>query len=286
MRRLAVLLVPLAMLTGCFFPVYYPDAPRYDYGYVASPEGSARAYFEPTEPVVVAEPPPPPPGAPNDDDATMVKLRRDRDAAQKALDDYAAERRRRRLVPVARPPRAAPPARVPMRGVTDLGLSLGARALDDPIDDSSVMATFVLGVSHRFAGSHAALDLGLGYAGFVETDDVADRYFSTFEASAGLRLIVASVDRGLPSGYRAFYIGGGVMTVEADDTFEPFAGESVSDTDSATGTYACAGIRFSGAGTGCCDFEVRQVDGTSYSTFGTERSSDGIEFLLRLSTSF
>jgi len=295
MSRLAVLLGPLAMLTGCFYPVYYPDAPRYDYGYVASPDAPARAYFEPTEPVAAPEPPPPPPPAaaavseapPIENDATIVKLRRERDAAQKALDDYADECRRRRSAPVARPPRPVPNADTPARGVTDLGLSLGARALYDPIDDSSVMATFGLGVTHWFAGSSAALDLGLGYAGFVETDASADRYFSTFEGSAGLRFKIASIDNGRSRGGRAFYIGGGVMLLEADDTFEPFAGGTVSDYDSATGTYGCVGVHLGdGRGTGSCDFELRQVSGTSYSTFGTERSSDGIDFLLRLSMSF
>jgi hypothetical protein len=294
MRGPAALLIPFAMLTGCFYPAYYPEAPRH--GYIPGPYASTPVYLEPTEPVVTAEPetaPPPAPAAPTIGqvvpvayDSTMRRLQRERDAAQKALDDYAAECYRRSLAREARARRVDAAVAPSMPASTSLGVALGVRALDAPIDDSSTMATFGLGLTHCFAGSCAALDLGLGYAGFVETGETVDRRFSTFEATAGLRLMLSSIASGRPNDRASLYVGGGVMAVEVDDSFDDLEGETVSESDSATGSYACIGVRFGGTGTGCGDFEIRQVMDTSYSTYGQERSSDGVELLLRFAATF
>ncbi|MHC4250298.1 MAG: hypothetical protein ACYS9X_14315, partial [Planctomycetota bacterium] len=106
MRGPAILLIPFAMLTGCFCPAYYPEARRYHYA--PGPYPSAQVYLEPTAPVAAARPETPPPPAPaaptmgegapvayGGYDATMRKLQRERDAAQKALDDYTVEYHRR-----------------------------------------------------------------------------------------------------------------------------------------------------------------------------------------------
>lgn len=287
MKGLAILLISFVTLTGCFFPTYYPVVPGGHY--FPEPHASTQAYPEPMQPGVTTRPqaeapaaavaPPPGGRAPAAHDETMRRLRRERDAAQKALDDYTIEYSRWSLSPGAATPHASAHRRTSMP-FTSMGLTLGARALDTPIDDSEVLATIGLAVTHHFAGSQVVLDLGLGYAGFISTDELADRYLTTCEASAGLRLMSSSVDHRRPNGNTVFYIGGGALAIAIDDTFDPVIGESFSEGDSATGGYACVGVHYRDNVVGC-DFEVRKVMGTSYSTFGQEKSSDGIELLLR-----
>jgi len=246
----------------------------------------------------------------------LRELQQKRDQAQKELDDYLASCERERAaaiqpaptprtiygrptplvppVPPVPPVSVAPavPAARARRPLSGIGFTFGARSLDQEIDGVSTLGSFGLNFSHRLRDSSLVVDLSFARAGFTETDELGmmdDRVFGSFEASAGVRFMSDMSRRaGHARGGSAWYIGLGAMDLNIVDRYEDsVSGDTITEEiTTASGSYASAGMHFEGRHFGGGDIEVRQVMDTAFTTYGVERSADGLEVLARLAFIF
>jgi hypothetical protein len=288
MNKLITFAVACAAVSGCFYPYSYFPAPGYHYVPGAGP--SVQVYPPAAPPPAAVQPATPAPSSTLETqaahEARLRELQAKRDEAQRALDLYAAQGYRSPAVAM----RPAYPVTV-RQPLSSLGLSIGARALNTPIDDHESLLNVGLGLSHRIAGTSVSLDFAVANAGFIEVGELTDRVFTGLEFSAGLRLTGAQPDAGragYPYQRGAWYVGGGSVALEIIDTVEDsFTGAVIAEsTASASGSYVCAGIHYQGNSIGSSEVELRQVMGTTYSTYGSAKSSDGVELLFRLAFVF